>query len=46
VHAELATLAADRGFSRLRDAVSHAHREPDAVAEEADDDDPSLPEWV
>jgi dihydroorotate dehydrogenase (NAD+) catalytic subunit len=46
VHAELATLAADRGFSRLRDAVSHAHREPDAVAEEADDDDLSLPEWV
>jgi dihydroorotate dehydrogenase (NAD+) catalytic subunit len=46
VHAELATLAADRGFSRLRDAVSHAHREPDAVAEDADDDDLSLPEWV
>ena len=44
VHAELAALAADRGFSRLRDAVSHAHREPDAVAE--DDDDLSLPEWV
>ncbi|MFZ4510996.1 MAG: dihydroorotate dehydrogenase [Candidatus Nanopelagicales bacterium] len=46
VHAELAALAADRGFSRLRDAVSHAHREPDAVAEDAEDDDLSLPEWV
>jgi dihydroorotate dehydrogenase (NAD+) catalytic subunit len=46
VHAELATLAADRGFSRLRDAVSHAHREPDAVAGDAEDDDLSLPEWV
>jgi dihydroorotate dehydrogenase (NAD+) catalytic subunit len=46
VHAELATLAADRGFSRLRDAVSHAHREPDAVPEDAEDDDLSLPEWV
>ena len=44
VHAELAGMAADRGFTRLRDAVSHAHREHEVVEAEADDLD--LPEWV
>jgi dihydroorotate dehydrogenase (NAD+) catalytic subunit len=46
VHAELAAIAADRGFSRLRDAVSHAHREPEAEVDGVDDDGLALPEWV
>ena len=46
VHAELAALVAERGFSRLRDAVSYAHREADAGPGEMGDDDLSLPEWV
>ena len=45
VHAELAALAAERGFSRLRDAVSYAHRQ-DEPQDTGDDDDLSLPEWV
>lgn len=45
VHAELAALAADRGFSRLRDAVSHAHRDPEPEGDDPDDD-LALPEWV
>ncbi len=44
VHGELADIAAGHGFTRLRDAVSHAHREPEAV--ESDGDDLTLPEWV
>jgi acetylglutamate kinase len=41
---ELAAVAAARGFTRLRDAVSHAHREPEDV--DTDGDDLTLPEWV
>jgi len=44
VHDELAGLAAQRGFARLSDAVSHAHRAPEA--EEPGGDDLDLPEWV
>ena len=44
VQAELATIAAERGFRRLSDAVSHAHRE--AEPEAVPDDDLELPEWV
>ena len=46
VQAELATIAASRGFTRLRDAVSYAHREPDPEDDGADDDGLALPEWV
>jgi dihydroorotate dehydrogenase (NAD+) catalytic subunit len=50
VQAELASIASQRGFTRLRDAVSHAHREPDepeaAGAGPAEGDDLTLPEWV
>lgn len=46
VQAELATVAASRGFTRLRDAVSYAHREPDPEDDGADDDGLALPEWV
>jgi dihydroorotate dehydrogenase (NAD+) catalytic subunit len=47
IHGELAALAAERGFSRLADAVSHAHREPDAdIVVVEDDDDLAPPEWV
>lgn len=42
INGELATIAAARGFTRLRDAVSHAHREPDVD----DTDGINLPEWV
>jgi dihydroorotate dehydrogenase (NAD+) catalytic subunit len=45
VQAELATIAAERGFTSLRDAVSYAHRDPDAEPE-GDPDDIALPEWV
>ena len=46
VQAELATIAASRGFTRLRDAVSYAHREPDPEDDGAEDDGLALPEWV
>ena len=46
VHAELAAIAAGRGFTRLRDAVSYAHREPEAEDDDADDDGLAIPEWV
>ena len=45
VHDELATALAERGFSRLVDAVSYAHRAPDEQTPE-DDDDLEVPEWV
>ena len=44
IHGELASLASSRGFRSIRDAVSHAHREPDPEPDV--DDDPELPEWV
>lgn len=44
IHSELATIAAARGFSSLRDAVSYAHRDPDP--EPGTDDGMDLPEWV
>ena len=44
VQGELATIAAERGFRRLSDAVSYAHRE--AEPEAVEDDDLELPEWV
>ena len=43
---ELASLAALRGFTRLRDAVSYAHRDPDQARVEDADGDLELPEWV
>jgi dihydroorotate dehydrogenase (NAD+) catalytic subunit len=46
VHAELAAIAAGRGFTRLRDAASYAHREPEPEDDGADDDGLAIPEWV
>ena len=43
---ELASLAALRGFTRLRDAVSYAHRDLDQARVEDNDGDLELPEWV
>jgi len=37
IHAELQRALAERGFSRLTDAISYAHRPADAVPEEVDD---------
>lgn len=45
IHDELATALAERGFARLVDAVSYAHREPDADVA-LDDADLDPPEWV
>ena len=44
IHDELAVALADRGFSRLADAVSYAHRDPDGEVEV--DEDPEVPEWL
>ncbi|MBM3689678.1 MAG: dihydroorotate dehydrogenase [Actinobacteria bacterium] len=47
IHAELASELAARGFSSLSDAISHAHRPPDAESLEAlEDDEINPPEWV
>ena len=45
IQRELAVELASRGFSRLRDAVSYAHRDPDLDTGD-DDDDLQPPEWV
>ncbi len=44
IHSDLAVALADRGFERLSDAVSFAHREPDLDAVEVDE--PEVPEWL
>ncbi len=44
VHNDLATALAERGFARLSDAVSFAHREPEIDEEPIDDLD--VPEWT
>ncbi|MEX1210498.1 MAG: dihydroorotate dehydrogenase [Candidatus Nanopelagicales bacterium] len=46
IQQELASLVALRGFTRLRDAVSYAHRDPDQARVEDADGDLELPEWV
>ena len=45
IQGELASIAAARGFTSIRDAVSHAHRDPDPEPGDEGDDLP-LPEWV
>lgn len=46
IQAELAATAADRGFTRIADAVSHAHRDPDEAVALVDESDIDLPEWM
>ena len=46
IHRELAVELSARGFSRLADAVSYAHREPEEELAAAFDDDLQPPEWV
>ena len=45
IHGELAAIAAGRGFTSIRDAVSFAHREAEPEAD-ADEGDAEIPEWV
>lgn len=46
IQRELAVELAARGFARLSDAVSYAHRAPDDDTSAVDDDDLRPPEWV
>lgn len=47
IHDELAVALAERGFGRLTDAISYAHREPDAVEDEEQyEADADVPEWL
>jgi dihydroorotate dehydrogenase (NAD+) catalytic subunit len=47
VQGELAAIAAERGFIRLSDAISHAHRDPDEIfVNHVDEGEFDLPEWV